>query len=392
MPAALPLPVSYAVVRECIMFIGRTALLILAASLSVGCRNSSQFALVEREHRHLEDRIYQLQDYIEQYQQIIESCQRENRTLKAGRRGTGEMDFSTGSSPRPMPPASSEAEPFTPPELDIDPGTAIEPQELPLLDEESEGSADGDDAAAPELPGPDAADLDSDVHKIVLNKLLSGGLDFDGNSGDEGIMAVLEPRDAQGKTIEAVGDVSLMVLDPNLAESEQRVARWDFSSTETATAWRKSLLGKGLHFELPWPADPPQGEKLQLVARLVTPDGRKHLTSIDFQHDPRGVAWKPSRDGSQLENLVASPAPAVDQTEWKPSDRTARASVDPVSSPEPGEAITAARSAAGKEETVRIAEPPEAAAAEHRRAARTAGHIEPPAEPGTQRPEWRPYR
>ena len=52
----------------------RLSFLILAVSLAVGCRsNDARYELMQRELRLQEDRIYQLEDYIQQYQALLEA-------------------------------------------------------------------------------------------------------------------------------------------------------------------------------------------------------------------------------------------------------------------------------------------------------------------------------
>jgi hypothetical protein len=50
--------------------------------LLAGCQQDSGLDLVERDMRLQEDRIYQLQDWIREYQEMLESCRRENQALK----------------------------------------------------------------------------------------------------------------------------------------------------------------------------------------------------------------------------------------------------------------------------------------------------------------------
>ena len=45
-------------------------------------------------------------------------------------------------------------------------------------------------------------------------------------------------------------------------------------------------MGDGLHFDLPWPADPPPHETVKLWVRLTTPEGRKLLAQRTVRVDP----------------------------------------------------------------------------------------------------------
>jgi hypothetical protein len=104
---------------------------------------------------------------------------------------------------------------------------------------------------------------------------LSGGINAGDRSGDQGVLAVVEPRDAQGRTVDAPADMSLVVIDPALEGDAARVARWDFSADQIALMFRRTGAGQAIHVEAPWPGDPPAHNKLHLFVRYTTADGRK---------------------------------------------------------------------------------------------------------------------
>lgn len=149
------------------------------------------------------------------------------------------------------------------------------------------------------------------VEKIELNKFISGALNADGRLGDEGIMAVLEPRDADGNLVRASGEVSLMILDPRREPSQAQLVRWDFDADELGAFWGRTMLGAGYQFELPWPGDPPTGEGLQMWARLVTLSGRKFLTHIDVDIEPGGATRPPIGQFRRVEGWKACPEAEV---------------------------------------------------------------------------------
>jgi hypothetical protein len=105
------------------------------------------------------------------------------------------------------------------------------------------------------------------------------------------LLAVVEIRDQSNEPVEAVGELSLMVMAVSHPQSgvsdppdgkPRRLQRWNFSAEEVHQAWQSSPLGDGLHLELPLEGQPLSAEPLELWARLVTPDGQKHLTKLPF--------------------------------------------------------------------------------------------------------------
>lgn len=124
------------------------------------------------------------------------------------------------------------------------------------------------------LGGKDETPIDEYVTQITLNRLMTGGHNVDGHLGDEGLIVVVEPRNAAGQVVRVRGKLSLVVLDPAERGAAARVARWDFVPGETAAQFREGVFGKGLKFELRWPNRPPVHRDLRLYARLTTEDDR----------------------------------------------------------------------------------------------------------------------
>lgn len=278
----------------------RAIVVVLGGLLLTGChQQAARRALVERELRHQEDRIYQLQDYIRQYQDLLASCRRENLTLKRELGIADDLAEPPAAGPT-VAPAERPGE-FAPPL--IEPGSPTEPGNLIL-------------------PGPEGEDLgelsDGPATELVINKLLTGGLDTnEERPGDEALMVVVEPRAADGKLVRRPGELSLMVTDPNQPGPEGRVARWDFSADEAAAAFHKTLLGRGLHLQLPWPHGVPDAEELLLTVRVVTPAGEKLTAEAEIAFDPPAASV--ARQGPELH-----PATQAAEKSWSRSPRPPR--------------------------------------------------------------------
>lgn len=331
-------------------------LAILAVVGLVGCQHGGGNELVERELRLQEDRIYELQDYIKEYQAKLESCRRE---IEALRRELG-TDDDAARPPAPLAPTTSapsrprlrlreDREPETSveppliePGIEIESGIQFEPETPPggqiRIEPGIESETLPEDDLLLEPPGEPQSGGNSShpVESLVLNPLLTGGLDTDGHAGDEGVLVVVEPRDARGEPVKAGGEVSLMVVDPEKTGPEARIARWDFDSDEALALWRKSLLGNGMHFELAWPGNPPESDRLHLYVRLITPDGRKLITDKEINVDPlqpvTGKAAWPKKREISTQSMPRK---------WSPSERalarrsTAKAANQPAADASP---------------------------------------------------------
>lgn len=174
------------------------------------------------------------------------------------------------------------------------------------------------------------------VNSIALNRR-SGGWNADSVAGDDGILVIVEPRNAQGMVVPSAGDISLVVIDPAVAGEGGRYARWDFTTADAAATYRPAVDGgtAGLHFELPWPHAPPTHSRLKLFVRFTTDDGRRLQAERDLTIDLGNKAAQivPKNFDSMprgFSTRTASPAAAVNES---PGGATLASPIDTSSAP-----------------------------------------------------------
>jgi hypothetical protein len=345
---------------------------ICLAVLVAGCRANNSTVLLERDLRMQEDKIYQLQACLDDAQAAREATIRENEALKqelaGGDRGPGPSG----------PPARGGAD-VTPPSVEL-PGAETSPTP------DSPKEIERPDLAPPtiELPEPGATPptttppgagqtiIESPPTQLVINKRLTGGLDRDGHNGDEGILVVFEPRDAAGHLVKWPGKVSVVLMDPSLEGEAARVARWDFSAAEVPGHFLSTVFGRGLQFELPWPAAPPRNRELQLFVRFTTQEGQKLTADTTIEVRPPGDAPPPDRQTKRStegrsDDSSKERAPRSRLKARAPSSNAPRATRAPVRTD------SAQSSADGEDADDYREEPP-------RQATRP------------ERPQWKPYR
>jgi hypothetical protein len=390
----------------------------LVCLAAAACRTDPNIMLLERELRFQEDQLYQLKESLEDSQAALESCRRENATLRSqsqggeaasGLRGLGRAATATGPgaiSSR----APAESTPVAPPAVNH--GTETQPGEVPETlkgrpNRQSPGKtstratprpapAPGPSAElspGPVLPGlgetRDAAGGaavggnlsvgkgDSRrVSKIVLNPTLTGGYNGGGRSGDAGVMLVIEPRDAQGRYVDAPADVSVVVIDPAVEGEAARVARWDLAAADVALLFRQTALGRGIELEMPWPDAPPAHTDLHLFVRYTTSDGRRLEASQPIKIDLRrglSTRWVPADQALPAGSSAAAAQTARAEEPW----RRASAPADHLAEAPPS------RTARGNEPSLRTATLP---------SSRAGGSPSQSAEPRLQRPVWSPER
>lgn len=267
---------------------------VIAAALS-GCRVDPYQEVREREWRRLEDEIYCRDDMIAELEAQLDSCRRENDALK--RRG-GESTSSAADEPLPVPNVSvpdddvppEELKDFAPPKTDL--GTEAPPplgQRTPNRGRRPILLATNTGAATSDVPGdlpPTTGDtVCGPAVSLKFNRRITGGNNTDGRFGDEGILAVVEARDAAGELVSDPGAMTLTVYDPGQSGGGGIVARWDFTAAEVAARFRSGPFGTGVNFELPWPNQPPQRSQLRLEARCDAANGKKLVANHKFAID-----------------------------------------------------------------------------------------------------------
>jgi hypothetical protein len=282
-----------------------------------GCRTDPSIALLERQNRLMEDEIYRLRGEIQDYQgggtpiNCTTDVAAEAAPAPRDKRNTRESTSAPSESLAPRGRRSSSNQSVAPPIIEM-PGEALpsgaipdtlkrpagtrtrgEPGKLdvPEVPKQIEGPS-GPNLSDPLEPGKNrssrtskirptggfepVAKADSkDVGQLVLNRMLSGGYSAGGRSGDSGVLAVFEPRDAKGRRLEAPADVAIVLMDPSQTGPEAKLARWDFPAGETAKLFRGNGIARGMYVECPWPDKPPENNRLHLFVRYTTRDGRK---------------------------------------------------------------------------------------------------------------------
>ena len=219
--------------------------------------------------------------------------------------------FMPGTSPGEPVEPDSVAPPFMPGE----PSKHSEPRRLedPVLPPDSQIQLPGDKSSLKPQSnkGANLSGDSSQVARIELIEMPTDGYDADGSPGDDGVQFVLQPRDANGKTVAAAAPVSIVVVDPAPQDKPVRLARWDLTPEQAAGYHDRSP--QGFHLRLPWPGATPKHSRLRLFARYTTADGRKvqaeKAISVALA-DEQSPNWKidPPLDPSQQPVAQRQPA------------------------------------------------------------------------------------
>jgi len=318
---------------------GWVLLAIALGTSQAGCRTDPAILALERENRDLEDEIYALQDLLDRTQDELEACRRaKSAVAPSGRPEEGAPSAEAPSeAPRittpqrvplpvprvPEPGSGSEAvgsSAPTPPKLPelpkielpqnpLPPGQipstlrgavpAVEPGAPPRQSEPKLSPKSAPPKQMPPMPPPPPTSPgpawqsanqggvhlaggtvawladNRQVRRISLHRVLTGGWNRDASPGDEGLSVLIEPRDAQGRVLPAPAPVVVVLLDPALPGDQVRVAQWNVSAAELLQTYRDAPLAEGFHLRLPWPDQAPRHDRLEVLVRYTTDDGRR---------------------------------------------------------------------------------------------------------------------
>ena len=337
-----------------------------------GCRaDSAARTAWEREDRFKEDRIYQLQDRVCELEESLQTCQDQLRRLKTDeepetRHKRGSTGLTGGKPPEvelPSHPSSREPESLKHPRGSVPSDIPEAPEDIqgpspnrssydgPSLERGSErlssrptdNSMAASASAAPFSPSGDSRRVAS----IALDRTLTGGIGSSDGSGDQGLLVVVVPHDADGRTIDAPAAMNVAVFDPAFAGDAARLARWDFTAAETAGLFRHTGAGAAIHLAMGWPKNPPKHRKLRLYIRYTTADGRPleangpieialpgdrkaRWTPVEApagdggfqQREPRAAAWQPSESSAaRIDDAPLRMASRPERPVWSPERR-----------------------------------------------------------------------
>ncbi|MGC4005851.1 MAG: hypothetical protein QM811_23120 [Pirellulales bacterium] len=299
----------------------------VAALFATGCRSTSQetnLELLKNELRLLEDLNYDLEDELNAKEQQLEATKRENEILQKQVTALGKSGdrppldtlppapnadrpnllnpVVPSPLPRPMKPEAIEAPVIEAPPLPGQQGKRNSPYRPAqhVVPVEAQDTL----KQAADVWGPALTAAPSAVDHITIHPRLTGGRDRDRTPGDDGILVVFAPRDADERALQVRGSVQIALVDPTL---NVRTARWEFSAQEADKWYKKSMLGgEAYHFELPWPTRAPEHDRQTVHVRFTTTDGNRHEADRDITLDLTG-----ERRAQQAAHLAAPRNPRM---------------------------------------------------------------------------------
>ena len=86
----------------------------------------------------------------------------------------------------------------------------------------------------------------SNIQKIRIHTLASGGLNKDDRPGDDAVVIQFVPVDSENEPIKVPGELEFRLIDPQLPESDRELGRWTFSADQCRSHWTRGITSSGL--------------------------------------------------------------------------------------------------------------------------------------------------
>jgi hypothetical protein len=195
---------------------------------------------------------------------------------------------------------------------------------------------------SPYKMSPEEASQTYTLRSLVLGRQ-TGGLDEDGQPGDEALQVQVEPRDGDGHTIKAPGTLRVHAAEITTEGLKNPLCSWELSADELRRTWKNGLFSTGYSLVLPWKVWP-SNEKVRVVAQFTLSDGRVFEAEKDVMvrlvpaaHRKPTTGPPPAVDGPPLppprkleggegfswRSVLGRPAPAPAAPWWKqPEEKT----------------------------------------------------------------------
>ncbi len=109
----------------------------------------------------------------------------------------------------------------------------------------------------------------------------TGGVDLDGQPGEEALQVIIEPKDAEGHTVKVPANVLIQVIEISTEGLKTPLSTWQISSDELSKSWRNGLLTTGYALSMQWKLWP-NSDKLRVQVQFKLDDGRLFEAEKDF--------------------------------------------------------------------------------------------------------------
>jgi len=99
------------------------------------------------------------------------------------------------------------------------------------------------------------------VTAIKLERL-TGGADYDGKPGDDGVTVYIQPVDQEGHVIKAAGEIRVELFDLANPDGQRRIGEYRFDVDHAPKHWHGRLMTHHYTVECRWRVRPPTHDEI----------------------------------------------------------------------------------------------------------------------------------
>lgn len=106
------------------------------------------------------------------------------------------------------------------------------------------------------------------AESIVIDRL-SGGEDYDGQPGDDGVTVYLQPVDRAGDALKVAGEARIELFDLGMPPGRNLIAAYSFPVEKVRESWYGKFWTYHYTFKCPWQHGPPENPEITVRATFV---------------------------------------------------------------------------------------------------------------------------
>ena len=106
------------------------------------------------------------------------------------------------------------------------------------------------------------------VTAVQLDRL-TGGDDYDGKPGDDGVTVYLQPVDQDGHVIKAAGGIRIELFDLANPNGQLRIGEYRLDVDHARKAWHGRLMTHHYTIKCPWRIGPPKHDEITVRAEFT---------------------------------------------------------------------------------------------------------------------------
>lgn len=110
---------------------------------------------------------------------------------------------------------------------------------------------------------------DRRIVELGFHPALSRSVDLDGAPGDDGVILVVQPKNASGQIVDEYAKLTILILDPALPETRARIGFREYTPDEVRVKMKPLGAQQGIHLQLPWNGPNPRADRVIVFAKYT---------------------------------------------------------------------------------------------------------------------------